>query len=102
HQRPGASGEMLQHENRDAAQRDADPEKVGYEIGLEELCAVGVSARGAHRQDHNAHDEKQPLHAVKLELWFAGVHLTSSMSLPRSGSGTSSSVARWLNCRARI
>ena len=62
---PRAAGHVLDHEQREAAERAADPEEVRDEIAAEELRGIEKARQRAHEQGGRAHADGDPLDAVQ-------------------------------------
>ncbi len=107
HQTPCPAGEMNHHEDREAAQRNTNPEDVGHEISLIKALDTHVASKQHEAENAQNNADKCGGHAQTLNardaLWrrvrFNGRHYRSSA--PRLSAGTSSTFAFWLSCSAR-
>ena len=97
---PRSSHHVVEHQNRHAAQPHAGPENERHQIRPKKLRPVGESQGDGEPQEHYACHQRSLLDAVVLGRKRI-VHWLFS-SFVRSFSGTSSSVACWLNCSARM
>src|SRR5262249_24636796 len=92
---PGTPGQIMDLHDRQAAERYAEPEEVGDEIGAEERRRAEDGPDGAGAEGDDADEE--------TALAEACAHSPASRSSgPRAAAGTSLSVACWLRWRARM
>src|SRR5262249_4937847 len=116
---PGATGDVMNHQNGHAAQRDTEPEQVRHQIRPEELLGAAECPNSAEPESRNTGNQCATLHAVENVLGskrgrrsgpvhgsFAGGSSRCGWAGPRSSwarlaGGTSASPACWLSCSAR-
>ncbi|MCG3163087.1 MAG: hypothetical protein JMDDDDMK_04465 [Acidobacteria bacterium] len=105
HHSPIAARQVLQHHNRQTAERDAPPEQIADQIRLEELFRADQPSGDAQHGGGNANDECLALEAAQFGRRRVSRdlgHCFFSSNLLRSAGGTSASVALRLNCSARM
>ncbi len=103
---PHSSGYVLDKEQSQAACAYAYPVKVRREVGTERLVEVQEETDHGKQRGHGSHYEgkkAQPANAPVREILGVDQGLRPSLStLPRSDAGTSSMLAFWLSCSARM
>ena len=86
---PGTARQVVDQDDRHAAERDAEPEEVGDEVGAEERCRIRGGPGGAGSEARDADQEAVPAEARAHSP-------PSRSSMPRVSAGTSASAACWL------
>ncbi len=80
---PLAAHQVVEHQDREAAERDADPEQIAHEVRVEELGGIRESGEAANGESGEAGHERR---AAQLR----GAHRWAS-SFARSEPGMSES-----------
>ena len=63
-----AAGQMMNHHNRQTAERQAAPKQIRHEVGAEKLRGVEPSRHGANRSAQQAGGERASLDASQLPI----------------------------------
>src|SRR5205814_10016883 len=100
---PRAAREIMELEDREAPERDAEPEDVAHEPRAEERSGIEPRPRDRRRERKGTDDERTPPGAGEPRVARERGHgAPPAASRPaRASAGTSARSACWLRCRAR-
>src|SRR5207248_6740084 len=96
---PRPAGQVVEHDDRERAERDREAEEPAHEPRPEERGGAEGGAAGGNDECGGADGERSPLEANESGVRHDG---GSAVRRPRSSGGTSSRRACWLRWRARM